>query len=199
MAPDELSADGLGSRRSAADAAVSELYAAHWNGLVRLAWLLLHDDQAAEEVVQDAFVAVHRRWDSLRSPDSAAAYLRRAVVNGARSDLRHRGVHERYLARQRGEAIGQGGARWGARGGARGGAPAEVSAEDRAMDVEATQSMIVALGRLPQRQREVLTMRYYLDLSEGEIAEALGISAGSVKAHAHRGLASLRDRVEARS
>ncbi|HEV7147576.1 MAG TPA: SigE family RNA polymerase sigma factor [Pedococcus sp.] len=187
MAPDELAADEVGSGPSAADAAVAELYAAHWAGLVRLAWLLLHDDQAAEEVVQDAFIAVHRRWGSLRNPDSAAAYLRRAVVNGARSDLRHRGVQERYLARLRGEPIGPGGTH------------AEVSAEDRALDVEATQSMIVALGRLPQRQREVLTMRYYLDLSEGEIADALGISTGSVKAHAHRGLASLRDRVEARS
>lgn len=188
-------ADDLGHARGAdravADTAVAELYAAHWSGLVRLAWLLLHDDQAAEEVVQDAFIAVHRRWESLRNPDSAAAYLRRAVVKGARSDLRHRGVQERYLARQRREAVGHGAARGSAR--------AEASAEDRALDVEATQSMIVALRRLPQRQREVLTMRYYLDLSEAEIADALGISTGSVKAHAHRGLASLRDRVEARS
>ena len=72
---------------SSADAAVAELYAAHWAGLVRLAWLLLHDDQGAEEVVQDAFIAVHRRWGSLRSTDRAAAYLRRSVVNGARSAL----------------------------------------------------------------------------------------------------------------
>ena len=175
---------------SSADEAVAELYAAHWRGLVRLAWLLLHDDQGAEEVVQDAFIAVHRRWDSLRSKEKAAAYLRRSVVNGARSGLRHRGVEERYVARQasgdtsRVRRIDE---------------STEANPEDRAVDVETTRSMVTALGRLPQRQREVLTLRYYLDLSEAEIAEALGISAGSVKAHAHRGLASLRDRMEARS
>ncbi|HEV7171926.1 SigE family RNA polymerase sigma factor [Pedococcus sp.] len=175
---------------SSADAAVAELYAAHWAGLVRLAWLLLRDDQGAEEVVQDAFIAVHRRWGSLRSADRAAAYLRRSVVNGARSGLRHRGVEQRYVARQAGG---------GTASAQRIDRSTEANPEDRAIDVEATQSMVMALGRLPQRQREVLTMRYYLDLSEAEIADALGISAGSVKAHAHRGLASLRDRMEARS
>jgi RNA polymerase sigma-70 factor (sigma-E family) len=175
--------DGL---RPAADEAIAELYAAHWTGLVRLAWLLLRDDLAAEEVVQDAFIAVHRRWETLRDPTSAAAYLRRAVVNGARSGLRHRGVQERYVAREQGEPTAY---------------PrrTEASPEDRVLEAETTSSMITALGRLPQRQREVLTMRYYLDLSEAEIADALGISAGSVKAHAHRGLAALRDRMGAAS
>ncbi|SDP12054.1 RNA polymerase sigma-70 factor, sigma-E family [Pedococcus dokdonensis] len=173
-----------GEVRPSADQAVTELYAAHWSGLVRLAWLLLRDDLAAEEVVQDAFIAVHRHWDGLRDHQAAAAYLRRSVVNGARSGLRHRGVEERYLSREAGEPTAH----------AR---RTEASAEDRALQSEATSSMIAALGRLPQRQREVLTMRYYLDLSEAEIADALGISAGSVKAHAHRGLATLRDRMEA--
>jgi RNA polymerase sigma-70 factor (sigma-E family) len=175
---------------SSADAGVAELYAAHWTGLVRLAWLLLHDDQGAEEVVQDAFIAVHRHWGSLRSTEKAAAYLRRSVVNGARSGLRHRGVEERYVARQTGGGTGSA---------ARIDRSTVASPEDRALDIEASRSMVMALRRLPQRQREVLAMRYYLDLSEAEIAEALGISTGSVKAHAHRGLASLRDRMEARS
>ena len=165
-----------------ADEGVRELYAAHWAGLVRLAWLLLRDDLAAEEVVQEAFIAVHRRWDSLRDPEKATAYLRRSVVNGARSSLRHRGVEERHLARERADA-------WAP------GRRTEASAEDRALGSEARRSMVRALGGLPQRQREVLTMRYYLDLSEAEIADALGISPGSVKAHAHRGLAGLRDRM----
>jgi RNA polymerase sigma-70 factor (sigma-E family) len=167
---------------SPADLAITELYAAHWTGLVRLAWLLLRDDQGAEEVVQDAFVAVHRRWDSLRSYENATAYLRKAVVNGARSGLRHRGVEERYLERERRDAA------YGQRSAA--------GPEEHALEDEATTTMIGALGRLPQRQREVLTMRYYLDLSEAEIADALGISTGSVKSHAHRGLAALRDRME---
>ena len=169
-----------------ADEGVRDLYAAHWTGLVRLAWLLLRDDLAAEEVVQEAFVAVHQHWSSLRDPDRAAAYLRRSVVNGARSALRHRGVEERHLAREQGDP-----AAYGRR--------TEASAEERALDAEATSSMVLALGALPQRQKEVLTMRYYLDLSEAQIADALGISAGSVKAHAHRGLAALRDRMEATS
>ena len=178
---DYSSGDARG--HSAADVAIAELYAAHWTGLVRLAWLLLRDDQGAEEVVQDAFIAVHRRWESLRSHESATAYLRRAVVNGARSGLRHRGVEERYLERERRESTAHG-------------RHTAASAEQHALDDETTTTMIGALGRLPQRQREVLTMRYYLDLSEAEIADALGISPGSVKAHAHRGLASLRDRME---
>lgn len=173
-----------GEVRPGADQAVADLYAAHWAGLVRLAWLLLRDDLAAEEVVQDAFIAVHRRWDGLRDHQAAGAYLRRSVVNGARSALRHRGVEQRYLSRQQDEPTGHD-------------RRTEASAEDRALQSEATSSMIGALGRLPQRQREVLTMRYYLDLSEAEIADALGISPGSVKAHAHRGLATLRDRMEA--
>ena len=178
-------AAGGGDRDTGADDAIAELYAAHWAGLVRLAWLLVRDDQLAEEVTQDAFIAVHGSWRSLRDHQRAAAYLRRAVVNGARSSLRHRGVEQRYVARQQQE-----GAAYGSR-------PAP-GPEEQALEHESHDDMIRALGQLSQRQREVLTMRYYLDLSEAEIADALGISAGSVKAHAHRGLAALRDGVEAR-
>jgi RNA polymerase sigma-70 factor (sigma-E family) len=166
-----------------ADVAIAALYAAHWAGLVRLAWLLLRDDQLAEEVTQDAFIAVHRRWDTIRDPGRATAYLRRAVVNGARSGLRHRGVEERYLAREQAERTASG-------------SVPDPGPEQQTLELESRDVMIRALAALPQRQREVLTMRYYLDLSEAEIADALGISAGSVKAHAHRGLAALRDRAE---
>jgi RNA polymerase sigma-70 factor (sigma-E family) len=164
-----------------ADNAVAELYAAHWASLVRLAWLLLRDQSHAEEVVQDAFIAVHRAWGSLRRVDRAEAYLRRAVVNGARSSLRHQGVERRHLARERSDPLGPYGA------------TAQSSAEQTALDHEASSTMMQALSRLPRRQREVLTLRYYLDLSESQIADALGISTGSVKAHAHRGLAALRE------
>src|SRR5436190_22466385 len=84
-----------------ADTALEQLYVAHWRGLVRLAVLLLRDQGAAEEVVQDSFVAMHLRWRSLRDPDKALAYLRQSVVNRSRSALRHRGVVERYVAKQR--------------------------------------------------------------------------------------------------
>ena len=157
-----------------ADTALEQLYAAHWRRLVRLAVLLLRDQGAAEEVVQDAFVAMHGHWRSLRDPDKALPYLRQAVVNRSRSALRHRGVVERYVARQRPD------------GDLAEPADAPTLAGDRRTAV------LDALRALPTRQREVLALRHYLELSEAEIAETLGISRGSVKAHASRGSAALR-------
>jgi RNA polymerase sigma-70 factor (sigma-E family) len=170
---------GPAARTWAADAALTDLYAAHWHSLVRLSWLLVRDQQLAEETVQDAFVAMHSRWSQLRSQDLALAYLRRAVVNSSRSVLRHRKVEDRYLSAETSARTAHG-------------STTEPSAETRALDLATGARLVAALGRLPRRQREVLTLRYYLDLSEAQIANALSISAGSVKAHAHRGLAALR-------
>ena len=78
-----------------ADEAVSQLYAAHFTRLVRLSFLLIHDHGRAEELVQDAFVAMHGRWRRLRDPHKALAYLRQSVVNRSRSELRHRAVVDR--------------------------------------------------------------------------------------------------------
>ncbi len=157
-----------------ADSALEQLYAAHWRRLVRLAVLLLRDQGAAEEVVQDAFVAMHGRWRSLRDPDKALAYLRQAVVNRSRSALRHRGVVERYVARQDPAAA------------------LAAPADHGALADDRRTAVLDALRALPTRQREVLALRHYLELSEAEIAETLGISRGSVKAHASRGSATLR-------
>ncbi|WP_245862530.1 RNA polymerase sigma factor [Phycicoccus duodecadis] len=162
-------------QRRGLDLAIGDLYAAHARGLVRLAWLLLHDEQDAEEVVQDAYVSLHRRWGRLDDPAAAAAYLRRSVVNGARSALRRRGVRQRYAAALAAERV-----------------VLALSPSDTVVAAEQRDELVGALTRLPQRQREVLVLRYYLDLSEAEIADALGISPGSVKTHAHRGLAALR-------
>lgn len=170
----------------AADEALTELYASHWHSLVRLSWLLVRDQQVAEESVQDAFVAMHARWSQLRDPDKALAYLRRCVVNTSRSVLRHRTVEDRYLASETTARTAYG-------------TTSEPSAEDRAVAHDTGRHLVRALGRLPRRQREVLTLRYYCDLSEAQIADALSISAGAVKAHAHRGLASLRTDVEGTS
>ena len=155
-----------------ADAAVEELYAAHWRQLVRLSVLLVHDQAAAEDVVQDAFVAMHGRWSRVRDPDKALAYLRQAVVNRSRSALRHRTVVERHA---RGSTAAVGIVDGPALGGAR------------------RDAVRAALLELSERQREVLVLRHYLDWSEAQIADALGISPGSVKAHAHRGSAALRE------
>ncbi|MGA8845117.1 MAG: SigE family RNA polymerase sigma factor [Nocardioides sp.] len=156
-----------------ADAAVDELYAAHWRRLVRLSVLLVHDQELAEEIVQDAFVAMHGRWRRLREADKALAYLRQSVVNGSRSALRHRGVVERHARAQRPTEPLPG---------------ADATSDDRARRVV----VLGALRSLPARQREVIALRYYLDLSENEIAEALGISRGAVKTHASRGSTALR-------
>jgi RNA polymerase sigma-70 factor (sigma-E family) len=161
-----------------ADDAVTHHYAAHYRSLVRLAALLLRDTAAAEEVVQDAFVAMHAAWRRLADPDKALAYLRRSVVNGSRSALRHRSVVERHPPVP---------------------PPHAASAEHGAMVALEHAEVMAALRRLPQRQREVLVLRYYADLSEAGIADALDISRGAVKSHASRGMAALRESLEAAS
>src|SRR5262249_45152770 len=82
-----------------ADEAVTRLFSAHYRQLVRLAALLLDDHSMAEELVQDAYVKLHQHWGQLRDPDRALGYLRTSVVNAARSEYRHRGVADRFLAR----------------------------------------------------------------------------------------------------
>ena len=167
-----------------ADEALEQLYAGHWRRLVRLSVLLVGDVALAEDVVQDAFVSVHRRWHRLRDPERALAYLRQSVVNGSRSVLRHRGVADRYLAREAGAAAG-------------GRTPAaRPGADEDAVVAERRATVLAALQELPRRQREVLALRYYGDLSEAEIAATLGISTGAVKSHASRGAAALRARLD---
>jgi len=157
------------------DAALRVLYAAHWGGMVRLATLLLGSTSAAEEVVQEAFVSTYRRWDRLQDPQAAGGYLRTCVVNGCRSWHRHQQVEVRH--RQPGPPEPSG--------------PAEV-AEQRSEDAR----VMAALRTLSPRQQEVLVLRYYADASEADIAELCGISRGTVKSHAHRGLQALRSALE---
>ena len=162
-----------GGPRWSADEALDQLYAAHWRRLVRLSFLLVRDLGAAEEIVQDSFVGVHAHWSRLRSPELGLAYLRQAVVNRSRSHLRHRAVVEAHAGRRTAESPLPG-------------ADSHVEAGAR------RDAVLEALRGLPERQREVIALRYYLDLSEAEIADALGISRGAVKSHASRGAAALR-------
>jgi RNA polymerase sigma-70 factor (sigma-E family) len=152
-----------------------DLYTGHRWELVRLASVLLPDGGDAEDVVHDAFVRASLRWDRVRDPNKPLSYLRSAVLNGARSRLRHLRVVDRTPPDR--ETFGAA-------------AETEVIASDERV------RMIAALRSLPDRQRECLALRYYLDLSEAEIAETLGISNGSVKTHVHRGLATLAQRLE---
>jgi len=169
-----------------ADVQVSLLYAEHVRGLVRLAWLLVRDQGLAEDIVQDAFVSLHQHWGRLRSPTSATAYLHRSVVNACRSAGRHRGVEARYLARESGRAGGAN--RW-----------VGPSAEDSAIERASRRDLMAVIDQLPNRQREVIVLRYYAGLTEEEIAHVLDISPGAVKGYAHRAIARLRTTVQATS
>jgi RNA polymerase sigma-70 factor (sigma-E family) len=156
-----------------ADEALELLYAAHWRQLVRLGVLLVHDVGTAEEIVQDCFLAVHAKWNRLHDPDKALAYLRQSVVNRSRSHLRHLSVVRRHADREARPEPAAG-------------------ADHTSYDLTRRATVLEALRRLPRRQREVIALRYYLDLSEAEIADTLQISRGAVKSHASRGTAALR-------
>ncbi|WP_091080719.1 SigE family RNA polymerase sigma factor [Microlunatus sagamiharensis] len=150
---------------------LASLFAAHHVRLVRVAWLLVRDVGVAEELVQDAFVDLHSRWARLKRPEDAAGYLHVSVVNRCRSALRHQNVVRSAPAKRWEDAD---------------------SAEDQALLSLERRRVLDGLAELSQRQREVLVLRYYAQLSEAETAAALQISRGAVKSHGARGVHALR-------
>jgi RNA polymerase sigma-70 factor (sigma-E family) len=166
-----------------ATAAVTTLYAEHALGLVRLAVVLTGDRGAAEDIVQDAFLGLYRRWDSLADTAAPLAYLRVSVVNGCRSALRRRSRLRLGAAADFAEEAGE-----AADGG---GAGLSESAEARALLGDEQRAVAAALRKLPRRQREAVVLRYYLDLTEEETAQAMGVSRGTVKSATHRALAAV--------
>ena len=171
IVPAALVAPGAARPGRSADWAVTELYALHHRGLVRLAVLLVRDIPTAEDVVQDSFVAMHDGWQRLRDAESALAYLRQAVLNRSRSVLRHRAVVAKHPEKL---------------------SPDMPSAEHGALVQLERSAVIAALRKLPGRQREAIVLRYYADLSEAQVAAAMGISCGAVKSHTARAMAALR-------
>jgi RNA polymerase sigma-70 factor (sigma-E family) len=151
-----------------ADTGVEQLFRSHRLGMIRLAVLLIDDRETAEDVTQDAFTSLHRRWDSLHSQDAAVAYLRTCVINGARSVLRRRRTVRRHPQPDTARVTVDGAD-----------APALLAEEHRAV--------LTAIRSLPDRQREVIMLRYWSELTEPEIAATLGISVGAVKSSASRG------------
>lgn len=145
-----------------------------YSSLVGLARLLLDRREEAEEVVQEAFARTLEGWDRLRSPDDPYPYVRRAVVNLARSGLRRRVVARRFVLSSADTA----------------GADVAVIASESRTEV------LDAVRALPRRQREVVVLRYFEDCSTASTAEALGITEGAVKTHLHRAMASLEQRLE---
>jgi RNA polymerase sigma-70 factor (sigma-E family) len=152
------------------EAAITRLYQEQWVPMVRLALLMLGDRPSAEDATQEAFAAVYRRWDKIDDRSRTEAYLRSAVLNTSRSVLRRRKLA--VVHRQPAE-------------------PPVWSAESQAMVGEERRSVLAALATLPTRRREVLVMRFYLHLSDADIAQTLGISEVSVRSTASRALRAL--------
>jgi len=170
------------TRRSpGAAASVTALYAEHALGLVRLAVVMTGDRAAAEDIVQDAFLGLYRRWDQLPDMTAPLAYLRVSVVNGCKSALRRQSRFGLWsgagLANDLDEAV----------------PPADLteSAEASVLLSEEQRTVAAALWKLPRRQREAVVLRYYLDLSIEEAAQVMGISPGTVKSATHRALAAV--------
>jgi len=160
------------ARAESADQAVERLYRQYRLQLVRLAYLQVGDRESAEDIAQDAFAGLHRHYQRLRSPEAALGYLRTATMNGARSALRRRRTSRRFP--QPDES-----------------ALSVESAEATSLLSAEHAEVLAAIRRLPERQREVLLLRYWSELGEAEIARTLGISIGAVKSNASRGRATL--------
>ena len=154
---------------------ITALYQAHALGLVRLAFVMTGDRPTAEDLVQDAFLGLHRRWDTLVDPGKALSYVRSCVLNGCREVYRVRYRRPRFRLDP----------------------PEDIeSAEDSAILGEANRAVLAAIRRLPARQREAVVLRYYLEMTEDQAAQAMGVTRGTVKSATSRGLAALARMLE---
>ncbi|MEO3845341.1 MULTISPECIES: SigE family RNA polymerase sigma factor [unclassified Streptomyces] len=157
---------------------LTETYQTHYRSLLGLAALLLDDLASCEDVVQEAFIRVHSARKRVKDPDKTLAYLRQTVVNLSRSALRRRITGLKLLSKPM---------------------PDMASAEEGAYEQLERDQLIQAMRGLQRRQREVLVLRYFADMTEAQVAESLGISLGSVKAYGSRGIAALRTAMGARA
>ena len=158
------------------DALVARLFGQEGAALVRLARLFTDDRNAAEDLVQEAFIRLHKSAHRIRSQDKAAPYLRSIVINLARDHNRRGLVSLRHQ-----EAVPVG--------------TAPEAPEDRLLLDEEQMVLLDEVRGLSPRQRDCILLRFYLELSEREIADVLRISPNSVKTHCRRGLASLRETI----
>lgn len=156
------------------ETSVARLFDTHHVKLVRLA-ALLGAGHEAEDVVAEAFCSLYRRWNRLRDAGAALGYLRACVVNETNMRLRHRQVVARNAAPE---------------------AAPRRSAEAEVLVREDQRHVLAALDALPARQREAIVLRYWMDLREAEVAEAMGVSTGTVKTHTSRAMAALTATLE---
>jgi RNA polymerase sigma-70 factor (sigma-E family) len=158
--------------RPSRDEALSRLFEAHYADTVRLAFYLTGSWTVAEELAQEAFVRLWRRWGGLRDHHAAVGYIRATVVNLSRSTLRRRLLELRHQ-----RTIGE---------------------QGHNTDLVARLDVARALAALPAGKRACVVLRHLVDLSVEETAAVLGISTGSVKSQTHKGLrlleAALSDR-----
>lgn len=155
--------------------AFAELFHDHYPRVMRLAHLHCGDRARAEDAVAEAMAKVFVRWRAGRV-EHVGAYLRRAVVNEILQDVRRRASADRARARSGGDVRG---------------------VRDATEDLADRDELVMALQRLPDRQRLAVVLRYYEQLTEGETAEVMGIGVGGVKSQTSRGLARLRDELRA--
>ncbi len=151
---------------------VARTYSSNYQQLVRLAWLLVHNGEMAEEIVQDSFEAVLAAAPRLQDSEKVMLYSRQIIVDRARVFWRNRTITEGIAPLQREDIP---------------------SIEDEVLGKLEQSAVVDALRLLPERQREVIVLRYYGDLRDTEIAQIMGISPGAVKSHQARGLVALRE------
>jgi RNA polymerase sigma factor (sigma-70 family) len=168
---------------------VTALYQAHALSLARLALVMLGDAGAAEDVVQDAFLGLYRRWARLDEPAAALGYLRTSVLNGCRTALSRRS-RRGAVSVLRGDWFDPADDAALSCVPADGG-PLLESAEAAVLLDEEHRAVLAAVRRLPDRQREALVLRYYLDMSEEQAAQVMGVSRGTVKSATSRAVAAV--------
>lgn len=157
----------------AEDPEFKAFFLAEYGRLCRLGFLLTGDRAEAEDLAQDALVQTYRMWSEGRTIDQPGAYARRVLVNRRRSLLRRTVVEAKHAL--------------------------HLWTDDTYLPDLGEDAMVLwaALQRLSHRQRAVLVLRYHEDLTEAEVARQLGLSLGAVKSLAHRGLAKLRNHLDA--
>jgi RNA polymerase sigma-70 factor (sigma-E family) len=159
------------------DALVADLFVAEGRSLVRLARMFCDDQAAAEDLVQEAFIRLHRSATTIRDVGRAPAFLRSIVINLARDHNRRGLMSLRHRATTHHPDVVPG-------------------FEDDTVENEGDRVVLAAVRLLPNRQRACVVLRYYLQYSESEIADTLGISKSSVKTHCRRAIATLETVLE---
>jgi RNA polymerase sigma-70 factor (sigma-E family) len=150
-----------------------EFMQGRWPAMVRLAYALTGDQADAEDLAQTAFARAYASWPRVTRAGSPEAYVRKIVINENRNRFRKQRVPE-YLTDR----------------------PPERTGADRTGEQDDRSALLAALRRLGPRQRAVVVLRYWLDMTEAETAATLGCSIGTVKSQASRALLRLRERAE---